>query len=262
MDFHEIMSIFTTKKEQQKNPTEDKLIEIAVNKIRTRVSNYTILDYLCEYSNIDNNFRILQNILKNNNINVNKCDDSGWTPLMLASANSRTTSSDSTVKLLLEHGAMINARTLHGRTALMFASKNCNMDSSVNTIKILLEARADLYIEDEDKKTALMLVQIGACSSEAIMLFLRHGYNIDKRTSLYRSLPENYKYIYENRIKIYPEKIITHKCNICLEDDLKESTIIPTCGHTDFCHECIFRLRECPLCKSSFYIDDLLLFIS
>ena len=62
------------------------------------------------------------------------------------------------VKLLLEYGANVNAKSYDGRTALTFAVRHPNDTSSLKSVKLLLKNGANV-----DKKTncdALMLSAI------------------------------------------------------------------------------------------------------
>ena len=83
---------------------------------------------------------------------VNARDDSedGWTPLLCASAV-RHIKDGSVLRLLLEHGADINAQSESGRTALHWGSIN----GAVEVVRLLLEYGADVEPKANDGKAAL-----------------------------------------------------------------------------------------------------------
>lgn len=67
-------------------------------------------------------------------------------------------------RLLIEHGAAVNARDTDGKTALMFAA----MFNRVEIIDLLLASGADASLKTNDGKTALELAQaMGAAAAVA-----------------------------------------------------------------------------------------------
>lgn len=87
---------------------------------------------------------------------LDKQNKGGWTALMLASANSKTKSTEETVKLLIDAGAKLNIQSINGHTALSLAVKYSNNYSTENTVKILIDANADINIKNKFNSTALM----------------------------------------------------------------------------------------------------------
>lgn len=85
---------------------------------------------------------------------INKQNDKGWTPLMLAVANLNKFSTENSIKILLEAKANVNIKNNNGMTALMLASNN-GYDAR-NIIKMLLDAGADPNIQDIHGSTVLM----------------------------------------------------------------------------------------------------------
>lgn len=85
---------------------------------------------------------------------INAKNDKGWTPLLLACRNSKTLSSNDTVKLLLKYGADINDQQCDGWTALMMA---CRYESTVETVKILLAHQCDIYLKNNFGSTSFKL---------------------------------------------------------------------------------------------------------
>lgn len=81
------------------------------------------------------------------------------------------------VRLLLQHGADVNAVDQSGYSALMKAV----MTGRTETARILLERDADIWAQDNDNLTALMLAAQSR-RLEAVELLLQHGANADYRT--------------------------------------------------------------------------------
>jgi len=79
---------------------------------------------------------------------VNAQNDQGYTPLLLTSKYSNTSSSVETVKVLLQAGADVNAPAKEGLTPLHLATKYSNTSSSLETVKVLLEYGANIDILD------------------------------------------------------------------------------------------------------------------
>lgn len=88
------------------------------------------------------------------NLNKQKLDEATHLDLLFGAGHVTI----DTVKLLIEHGAEINAKDKYGRTALMIAS----MYGHPDTVKLLIESGADIRATDLNGKTALIkAVEIG-----------------------------------------------------------------------------------------------------
>jgi ankyrin repeat protein len=112
---------------------------------------------------------------------INKQNHIGWTALMLASRNSKTDSSEKTVKMLLDAGADVNLQN-EDWTALMFASRYSNNDSSEKTVKMLLDAGADVNLQNKDGCTALMFASRYSnkySSEKTVKMLLDAGVDVD-----------------------------------------------------------------------------------
>lgn len=144
------------------------------------------LHYAAQYSRTLYSEKIVQ-ILVDNGADLNEQDNYGKTALMLAAENSNHTSTEETVKILINVKnpktgfplADLNIQDKKGNTALMLAAKNSNHTSTGETVKILINANnpktgfllADLNIQNEKGYTALMLAaknSIGCVSADTI----------------------------------------------------------------------------------------------
>ena len=89
----------------------------------------------------------------------------GVTPLMHAAA----LGSLDTVRLLLDHGANINARSAAGATPLMWAA------ADPAKVQLLVERGADVKAASESGRTALLLAAMSDQSAETVRLLLARG---------------------------------------------------------------------------------------
>ena len=107
---------------------------------------------LLEYAGVPNakpeNLRTLAQYTADINA---KNDSEGFTALMLTAANNQNSEA---VRVLIEAGANVNAKSTKGGTALMFASV---FNKNPEIVKILIEAGADLNAENDEGNTALIL---------------------------------------------------------------------------------------------------------
>jgi hypothetical protein len=117
--------------------------KIDINQNLSRYQNkLNILMFSCLFSKKYSSYKIIKILLGHPDIDVNSQDDEGWSALMLASRYSNTSSTQETVKILLEHSFLcidINLQNHNGCSALILASKYSNTDSTEGTVKILLE---------------------------------------------------------------------------------------------------------------------------
>jgi ankyrin repeat protein len=98
----------------------------------------------------------ISDMIDNNHELLDIPNSAGWTPLILASRNSNTLSSEITVELLIKKQANINAQTFNGWSSVMIASQYSNSESSHNTVRMLINYNADLNLIAKNGWTALM----------------------------------------------------------------------------------------------------------
>ena len=100
---------------------------------------WTPLIIACANSNTYSSIEIVKLLISYPNIDVNKQENSGGTPLMGAYTHSKTYSNIETIKLLLDHPNIdINKHNKKGQTVLMMACRYSNTDFDIETIKLLL----------------------------------------------------------------------------------------------------------------------------
>lgn len=97
----------------------------------------------------------------------------GWTPLICACSNSRI----ECIKILLEHGACVNAQDEFGITPLMLACFNNNIEC----VKILLEhKKIKITLPDMCGKTALDIAK-SLNHTECVKLLLEHQQKLNNK---------------------------------------------------------------------------------
>ncbi len=115
----------------------------------TKSANFTLfMKWILMCPNNPDIIELLKNHLKYESDIINKSNDQGWTPLMLAVV----ICDDQLVTSLIEAGANLNVQNKNGHTALMIAVQNTNDI----IVKMLIEAGADLDIQIKNGKTALL----------------------------------------------------------------------------------------------------------
>jgi ankyrin repeat protein len=107
----------------------------------------------------------LQRLVKASPKSVNAKGQDGWTPLMYAALYGNVENST----LLLDRGALVNARNDAGGTALMYA-----VDDAAKT-KLLLERGADPNLCSGEGRTALLIAVANSGSYPVVKLLLEKG---------------------------------------------------------------------------------------
>ncbi|XP_014211758.1 uncharacterized protein LOC106641757 [Copidosoma floridanum] len=112
-------------------------------------SGNTAMHYAVSHANFD----VVSILLDSKVCDVNKSNNAGYTPVMLAAlAQVRNSTNASVIKRLFQM-ADVNVRArLHGQTALMLAVSHGRIDMT----RLLLDAGAAINLQDEDGSTALM----------------------------------------------------------------------------------------------------------
>ena len=129
----------------------------------TKCRHFNKLMYLLTRELNDGNgysYDVLANYIVNNLTEINEANESGWTPLMIASRNSKKNNSIEIIKLLLENGSDPDVKDNDGWTALMLASRYSNTDSNLATVQLLLDKGADINTKDYYGQTALMMYML------------------------------------------------------------------------------------------------------
>ncbi len=103
--------------------------------------------------------------------NVNSLDpERALTPLHMAAFNGHT----SVVKLLLEHGALVDAKDNEGKTPLLHACTG----PFPETVEVLIAANADINVKEATEAFTPLMMAAGLGQVEVVKLLLRH--NADK----------------------------------------------------------------------------------
>ena len=106
---------------------------------------------------------------------MNKADEYGRTPLMLASGKGN----EGLVNLMLSHGARVNDVDNSGYTALMYASMH-NRKGVMDQLLFRLPYPHMLDVADSYGKTALIHAAEYA-ANDAVKLLIQHGADVDMK---------------------------------------------------------------------------------
>lgn len=164
----------TSKKSELSNKYNETSLSIAIIYKHYDLIEYLIDEYSCKKYDNDgltvlmllvldsknfllnsNRYYVLKKVIELSDYNARNRD--GNNALMMSAINTMTTSTESTVKMLLDMPNIdINAFDNNGRTVLMMASMCTKTTSSENTIKLLLK-KSDCNIQRQNGMTALMI---------------------------------------------------------------------------------------------------------
>lgn len=117
---------------------------------------FTKLMGLVIHGNDPHMIYVILSLIAEDKAAINAKNDIGWTPLMLAAANTASKYMISIIKLLIKNGANVNDRSADGCTALMHIAYDSNHKYSIDAIKILLANGADINLHDNEGFTALI----------------------------------------------------------------------------------------------------------
>ncbi|CAH1170454.1 unnamed protein product [Phaedon cochleariae] len=107
---------------------------------------------------------------------VNALKRADWTPLMLACTKTEGENSWKTIKLLLEHGALVNYKNKDGWTCVHLVARQGN----VSVMKLLLQYGLDAKIKTKNGRSALHIAALHG-KLEIVELLLGAGLDIDER---------------------------------------------------------------------------------
>jgi ankyrin repeat protein len=117
------------------------------------------------------NFEVVRMLIECYPTDINARDVHGWTPLLFASGgDSSKDGSVRVVRLLLEHGADMNAQAQNDRTPLQWAS----MNGALEVVRLLLEHGSEVEAKHNGGKTTLQ-VAVDRGHAEVVELLREHG---------------------------------------------------------------------------------------
>jgi hypothetical protein len=100
-----------------------------------------------------------------------RCFTRGYTPLHLAA---HLGVRETTIQMLIDRGADLEARTINGQTALHMAAE---IEDDSSTLRCLLQCGSDVAVVDQDSRTPLSYAMIYG-NPTSVELLLEHGANI------------------------------------------------------------------------------------
>jgi ankyrin repeat protein len=118
-----------------------------------------------------NRHRGIAELMGSEEVDLDKKDDFGGQTLLVYAARG---GHEDLVKLLLNAGADIEAKTNSGITALMEAAES----NEEKVVELLLDRGADIHAKDNDGSTALMIVAVQQGCKEMVELLLDRGADI------------------------------------------------------------------------------------
>lgn len=244
------------------------------------ITGKTALHILAKYSsfggtNVDESNEIIRWLIQDKQINVNTLDAGNWTPLHLACRFASKTSHISTVKLLLELEADVNAVISKGTHSIILAITESRRDSSDNVVNLLLDYGANinsvykgmvpLMFACRDSHIKCADDDYGHCRSSitTVELLLKRGANpntiINGRTPLtltYSFLSKGTTHI--DTLKMLIKYGANQHLNIngilfyqMISDDLKEQLIPDLIESEDIIEKNDLMNMECVFCLDS-----------
>ncbi|KAJ5115603.1 hypothetical protein N7526_011484 [Penicillium atrosanguineum] len=135
----------------------------------TDSKGWTVLIY---YARLDGNTTQTAQFLAQEGLDVNQCDNDGWTPLHHAIAIGNT----KVCQLLVEKGADVNLANSLGETALMFCAKHSNLEAAT----LLIESGADVNQENRVGWTPLTYCARYCDSAQIAKLLIYHWAKVNQ----------------------------------------------------------------------------------
>lgn len=134
------------------NPNKEYLCTLGI-----KSRGFTPLMYLVMKLNHIKDDSKLEEFIKKNIDQLNKPNDMGYTPLILACANNRDNNKENIIKVLISAECNLNSQNIGGETALMIAPlRNIGITNSLTMLRLLIDSGANLNLQDKTGKTALM----------------------------------------------------------------------------------------------------------
>ena len=128
-------------------------------------------------------FAQIVKLLLENGAQVNTRDEEGRTPLMEAAGYGRLT----TVRVLLDKDADLEAIDDYGNTALLLAACDCalaTMPDTYETAKLLLESGANVNVRNKDGDTPLMIASGGGVvKTQIVELLIEKGADLRSKNA-------------------------------------------------------------------------------
>ncbi len=149
---------------------EAKTEKIGVN--TKKKDGETALMLACRCYRQENRLELVKLLLENG-ADVNAKTSFGYTALMFAATDSRD--NERVIRLLLENGADVNCQNKNGETALMYAC----ISNGYNAIVDMLEYNADIELVSKEGFTALGFVCWKRDYPDIVRLLIEHGAKID-----------------------------------------------------------------------------------
>ena len=210
---------------------------------------------------------------------------------MISCANSNTSSSLETVKLLINSGADLNIQSTHGFTALTVASQYQHTSSSLETVKLLIDSGCDVNIMSDYGDTCLSYLVLFSKSLDVIKTVVsknsivnnlskmpdenksRKEYNgnsllhwccigIKGKTSSYEILRfletlDIDKTLKNSEGKRYLDYLsvcyyVSTICEICDTENAIMVVLNCSCNCGRQCIDCAYKLDKCSYCKKTF----------
>jgi ankyrin repeat protein len=132
----------------------------------------------------DDNIEAVRDFLSDEQTDVNTPEKNGETPLHVAAGGQNP----QLVRLLIEHGANVNAKNNSLFTPMMYAAEYCKSSTAkLQTIKYLIEKGAEVNAQSKNGWTALMLVckngKPGAHRQKAVEHLIKKGADVNMATN-------------------------------------------------------------------------------
>jgi ankyrin repeat protein len=154
---------------------------------------------------------------------INEKNDEGWTALMIACRNSHDSSSNDTVKILLECDADVNMQEKDGWTALMLAAQNSNASSNNDTVLLLLTYGADVNKLSNKSESALALSCMFTnkqSSYETVKILLEYGADVNVKNYIGRTPLIHTCFCKDNTVQL----LLTHNADVNICGDITALT--------------------------------------